>query len=82
MPISAVINPRLKYFPGKSYFLFPGQGLENCRYEQLIPSVAGSLEQIRNLRLMQILSGSYCGDFVTTEDGTRNRAYSSCFWCG
>ena len=60
----------LKLLPWKILQSFPGAKLENCRYEQLITSEAGSLEKIR-----QITPGAdpfrvVTGDFVTTEDGT------------
>jgi len=62
--------PASKILPWKTLFTFPGSGLENCRYEQLIPSVAGSLEQIRSITPDADPFRVVCGDFVTTEDGS------------
>ncbi|HEY4966657.1 MAG TPA: class I tRNA ligase family protein, partial [Puia sp.] len=62
--------PASKVLPWKTLFSFPGSGLENCRYEQLIPSVAGSLEQIRSITPDADPFRVVCGDFVTTEDGS------------
>ena len=63
-------QPASKILPWKNLFSFRGSRLENCRYEQLIPSVAGSLEQILNLTPDADPFRVVCGDFVTTEDGT------------
>ncbi len=63
-------QPASKILPWKNLFSFPGSRLENCRYEQLIPSVAGSLGQIRSLTPEADPFRIVCGDFVTTEDGS------------
>jgi isoleucyl-tRNA synthetase len=63
-------QPASKILPWKNLFCFPGSLLENCRYEQLIKSVAGSPEQIRNITPDADPFRIVCGDFVTTEDGT------------
>jgi isoleucyl-tRNA synthetase len=63
-------QPGSKILPWKNLSSFPGSMLENCRYEQLIPSIAGSLEQIRSLTPEADPFRIVCGDFVTTEDGS------------
>ena len=63
-------QPASKILPWKNLFSFRGSRLENCRYEQLIPSVAGSLEQIRVITPDADPFRIVCGDFVTTEDGS------------
>jgi len=59
-----------KILPWKIQLSFPGARLENCRYEQLIPSLAASFENIRNQTPGADPFHVVCGDFVTTEDGT------------
>jgi isoleucyl-tRNA synthetase len=59
-----------KILPWKIIMSVPGIRLENCRYEQLIPSIAGSLENIRSMTHDADPFRIVCGDFVTTEDGT------------
>jgi isoleucyl-tRNA synthetase len=63
-------QPASKILPWKNLSSFPGSRLENCRYEQLIPSVAGSLEQIRSITPGADPFRIVCGDFVTMEDGS------------
>ncbi len=63
-------GPSSKSIPWKILHAFRGEEIAECRYEQLIPSAAGSLTQIQ-----QITPGAdpfriVTGDFVTTEDGT------------
>ncbi len=45
----AAYQPASKILPWKIMSSFPGTEIENCRYEQLIPSEAGSLEKIRGI---------------------------------
>jgi isoleucyl-tRNA synthetase len=59
-----------KILPWKILFSFKGDRLENCRYEQLLPSEAGSPESIRNITPDADPFRIVTGDFVTTEDGT------------
>jgi len=66
----AVYQPASKILPWKILFSFPGNRLENCRYEQLIPSMAGNLEKIRSITPDADPFRIVCGDFVTTEDGS------------
>jgi isoleucyl-tRNA synthetase len=66
----AAYQPASKILPWKILFSFTGSRLENCRYEQLIPSEAGSLEKIRNMSQDADPFRIVTGDFVTTEDGT------------
>jgi isoleucyl-tRNA synthetase len=65
-----VYQPGSKVLPWKTLGSFKGAGLEGCRYEQLIPSEAASLEKIRSLTPEADPFRIVCGDFVTTEDGT------------
>ncbi|MDP4128749.1 MAG: isoleucine--tRNA ligase [Bacteroidota bacterium] len=66
----AAYGPSSKSLPWKTLLSFQGADIAQCRYEQLIPTEAGSLANIR-----QITPGAdpfrvVTGDFVTTEDGT------------
>jgi isoleucyl-tRNA synthetase len=63
-------QPSSKILPWKIISSFNGSRLENCRYEQLIPSEAGSLEKIRLITPEADPFRVITGDFVTTEDGT------------
>jgi isoleucyl-tRNA synthetase len=63
-------QPASKILPWKILISFQGTQLENCRYEQLIPSESGSLEKIRNGTPGADPFRIVTGDFVTTEDGT------------
>jgi isoleucyl-tRNA synthetase len=63
-------QPSSKILPWKILASFTGSKLENARYEQLIPSVAGSLENIRGITPDADPFRVVTGDFVTTEDGT------------
>jgi len=63
-------RPASKILPWKILISFQGTQLENCRYEQLIPSESGSLEKIRNGTPGADPFRIVTGDFVTTEDGT------------
>src|SRR5664279_589822 len=63
-------QPASKILPWKIISTFNGGQLENCRYEQLIPTEAGSLEKIRMVTSDADPFRVITGDFVTTEDGT------------
>jgi isoleucyl-tRNA synthetase len=63
-------QPASKILPWEILLSVPGAKLENCRYEQLIPSEAGSLEKIRIITPDADPFRVVTGDFVTTEDGT------------
>jgi isoleucyl-tRNA synthetase len=63
-------QPASKILPWKILASFAGSKLENVRYEQLIPSEAGSLEKIRAVTTDADPFRVVTGDFVTTEDGT------------
>ncbi len=63
-------QPASKILPWKIESNFSGLELENCRYEQLIPTGAGSLENIRAITPDADPFRIITGDFVTTEDGT------------
>ena len=62
--------PASKILPWKIISSFPGSKMENCRYEQLIESEAGSLDNIKNITPDADPFRIVTGDFVTTEDGT------------
>jgi isoleucyl-tRNA synthetase len=59
-----------KIIPWKILAECKGKDLEGIRYEQLIPSEAGSLENIQELTPGADPFKVIVGDFVTTEDGT------------
>ena len=66
----AGFGPSSKSIPWKILHEFHGEDIAECRYEQLIPSEAGSIAMIQ-----QITPGAdpfriVTGDYVTTEDGT------------
>jgi isoleucyl-tRNA synthetase len=63
-------KPASKILPWKILSSFRGIELENCRYEQLIPSEAASIEKIRAVTPDADPFRIVLGDFVTTEDGT------------
>lgn len=63
-------QPASRILPWKILLTFSGSQLENCRYEQLITSEAGSLEKIRLITPEADPFRIVTGDFVTTEDGT------------
>ncbi|HEX3769101.1 MAG TPA: class I tRNA ligase family protein, partial [Puia sp.] len=66
----AAYQPASKILPWKILSSFSGSELEDCRYEQLIPTDAGSLENIRMGTPEADPFRVITGDFVTTEDGT------------
>jgi isoleucyl-tRNA synthetase len=66
----AAYQPASKVLPWKIEASFAGEKLENCRYEQLIPSESGSLAKIRSITPDADPFRIVTGDFVTTEDGT------------
>ncbi len=66
----AAYQPASKILPWRMISSFPGSQLEYCRYEQLIPTEAGSLERIRMITPDADPFRIITGDFVTTEDGT------------
>ena len=59
-----------KIIPWKILAEYKGKDLEGIRYEQLIPSEAGSLDNIQELTPGADPFRVILGDFVTTEDGT------------
>jgi len=63
-------KPASKILPWKIISSFFGSQLENCQYEQLIPTEAGSIERIRMTTADADPFRIIIGDFVTTEDGT------------
>ena len=63
-------QPASKILPWRIVSSFSGSRMENCQYEQLIPSEAGSLERIRVITPGADPFRVITGDFVTTEDGT------------
>jgi len=63
-------QPASKILPWKILSSFSGAKLENCRYEQLISSESGSLENIQKITPGADPFKIIVGDFVTTEDGT------------
>jgi isoleucyl-tRNA synthetase len=66
----AAHQPASKILPWKILFSFSGSKLENCRYEQLMPTEAGSLKNIQSISSDADPFRIISGDFVTTEDGT------------
>ncbi|HXB29406.1 MAG TPA: isoleucine--tRNA ligase [Puia sp.] len=63
-------QPSSRILPWRILSSFPGAKIKNCRYEQLIPSEAGSLEKIQSITPDADPFRIVIGDFVTTEDGT------------
>jgi isoleucyl-tRNA synthetase len=59
-----------KSLPWKILLSFRGADIAGCRYEQLIPTEAGSLAAIRKTTPDADPFRVVTGDFVTTEDGT------------
>jgi len=59
-----------KQLPYKILLEFKGSKIEDCKYEQLIPSEANTLEKIREITPGAEPFKIVTGDFVTTEDGT------------
>jgi isoleucyl-tRNA synthetase len=59
-----------KSIPWKILAEFKGKQLEECRYEQLLPFSANSMEVIRKETPDADPFRVIAGDFVTTEDGT------------
>ncbi|HEY0679126.1 MAG TPA: isoleucine--tRNA ligase [Chitinophagaceae bacterium] len=59
-----------KVLPWRILTTFKGSGLENCRYEQLLPYEANSPEAIEQQTPGAKPFRVLLGDFVTTEDGT------------
>jgi isoleucyl-tRNA synthetase len=63
-------QPASRILPWKILSSFNGSRMENCRYEQLIPSEAASPDKIRSITPDADPFRVVIGDFVTTEDGT------------
>ena len=59
-----------KILPWKILTEFKGARLEGCRYEQLLPFEANSMESIKAMNRDADPFRVLVGDFVTTEDGT------------
>ena len=59
-----------KLIPWKIIYSFKGKDIEGLKYEQLIPSEAGSIEKILEETPGAEPFKVIVGDFVTTEDGT------------
>lgn len=59
-----------KLLPWKIVAAFKGKDIEGCRYEQLLPYEANSLEVIKKITPSADPFRIIIGDFVTTEDGT------------
>lgn len=59
-----------KLLPWTIVASFKGKDIEGCRYEQLLPYEANSLEAIKSITPSADPFRIISGDFVTTEDGT------------
>jgi isoleucyl-tRNA synthetase len=59
-----------KNLPYSIIATFKGKDFEGCRYEQLLPSEANTLEKIQEITPGAEPFKIVLGDFVTTEDGT------------
>lgn len=59
-----------KVLPWKILVEFKGKELEGINYEQLLPSDANTIEQIKEITPEAVPFKIILGDFVTTEDGT------------
>jgi len=63
-------NSEQKLIPWKIVTSFKGSELEGIQYEQLLPYVANSLDEIKKITPDANPFRVLIGDFVTTEDGT------------
>lgn len=63
-------NEKVKLLPWQVLTRFKGAQLEGCRYEQLLPYAANSLEEIRKITPDADPFRVLVDSFVTTEDGT------------
>jgi isoleucyl-tRNA synthetase len=63
-------DPQSKILPWKILSEFKGSQIEGCRYEQLLPYPANSLEAIREITPDADPFRVLVDSFVTTEDGT------------
>ena len=63
-------SSEVKLLPWKILAEFKGEVLEDCEYEQLLPSEANTLEKIQEITPGARPFRVILGDFVTTEDGT------------
>jgi isoleucyl-tRNA synthetase len=59
-----------KVSPWKILIEFKGKELDGINYEQLLPSDANTIEQIKEITPEAVPFKIILGDFVTTEDGT------------
>ncbi len=59
-----------KVLPWKVLAEFKGKELDGINYEQLLPSDANTIEQIKEITPEAVPFKIILGDFVTTEDGT------------
>ena len=59
-----------KLIPWKVLGSYTGSSFEHCRYEQLLPYEASSMDRIRSITEGADPFRVLMGDFVTTEDGT------------
>jgi isoleucyl-tRNA synthetase len=60
----------IKNIPWKILAEFKGSDVNSCKYEQLLPSEANTLEKIQEITPGAEPFKVVTGDFVTTEDGT------------
>ncbi len=63
-------SSEVKLLPWKILAEFKGEVLEDCEYEQLLPSEANTSEKIQEITPDAQPFRVILGDFVTTEDGT------------
>jgi len=63
-------SAEVKLLPWRILKEFKGKDIENCRYEQLLPFEANSIEKITEITPDADPFRILLGDFVTTEDGT------------
>jgi isoleucyl-tRNA synthetase len=66
----AAYSPETKILPWQIVTRFTGKQAEGCRYEQLLPYTANSVEVVRESTPDADPFKVVTGDFVTTEDGT------------
>ncbi len=60
----------VKVLPWQILSTFKGKEIEKCKYEQLLPYEANSIDQIKEITPDADPFKVLLGDFVTTEDGT------------
>jgi isoleucyl-tRNA synthetase len=75
-------TPDQKILPWEIVATFKGKEIEGLEYEQLLPEEANSRAVIESSATGAAPFRILTGDFVTTEDRYRHRAYGPGLWRG